>query len=99
VSNQKRKLDNLVIQAGQFNTDFLGTLVKDTKLLAQVEDEEDRVAAGVALREEVDIDNVDFKEETATAEEQQQQQEADEDEEAGHIDDYMLRFIAAGYYV
>ncbi|KAI5950555.1 SWR1 [Candida margitis] len=89
-ANQKRQLDNVVIQEGEFTTDYLGKfsvrdLVNDpnisqstkeiadrtidfsgdmkmTKAFAQAEDEEDRVAAGAALKE-VAVDDEDFTDE------------------------------------
>ncbi|RCK55370.1 Helicase SWR1 [Candida viswanathii] len=91
-ANQKRQLDNVVIQEGEFTTDYFGKfsvrdLVSDTttianeitdrtidfsgdakmgNVFAQAEDEEDRVAAGAALKE-VAIDDDDFKDETKSA--------------------------------
>ncbi|RLV93354.1 Helicase SWR1 [Spathaspora sp. JA1] len=88
-ANQKRQLDNVVIQEGEFTTDYFGKfsvrdLVNDNivntddvvdrtidfsgdakmgNVFAQAEDEEDRVAAGAALKE-VAVDDEDFKEES-----------------------------------
>ncbi|EGW33014.1 uncharacterized protein SPAPADRAFT_70946 [Spathaspora passalidarum NRRL Y-27907] len=87
-ANQKRQLDNVVIQEGEFTTDYFGKFsvrdlvsdnivgddvvdrtidfsgdVKMGNVFAQAEDEEDRVAAGAALKE-VAVDEEDFKEES-----------------------------------
>ncbi|EDK36323.2 hypothetical protein PGUG_00421 [Meyerozyma guilliermondii ATCC 6260] len=140
-ANQKRHLDNVVIQEGEFTTDYFGKfsvrdLVADTsiavevpdkpidqgngnmeKLLAQAEDEADRVAANAAMRE-VAIDDEDFDEEKnngttngpvrdklsstmndiGTGQNTRRTEDEDFDEGIGHIDEYMLRFIADGYY-
>ncbi|CUM64055.1 uncharacterized protein PRCAT00001643001 [Priceomyces carsonii] len=139
-ANQKRQLDNVVIQEGEFTTDYFGKLslkdlVNDSNIvedvsdrpiapegnvenaLAQAEDEDDRAAASEALKESV-LDNEDFNEESnsATAEGSPFQTPAppettsqisingsnveDEDfeEGVGHVDEYMLRFIAEGYF-
>lgn len=137
-ANQKRHLDNVVIQEGEFTTDYFGKfsvrdLVSDTsiatevpdrpldesngnmeKLLAQAEDEADRVAANAAMRE-VAIDDEDFDENnqdsggplrdklTSTMNDigdKKPGKTEDEDYDAGigHVDEYMLRFIADGYY-
>lgn len=85
-------------------------------VLAQAEDEEDRVAAGAALKE-VAIDDDDFKDDTKSAttggtpapsdvnsngilgiDDETGYVDVDFDEGIGHIDEYMLRFIADGYY-
>lgn len=140
-ANQKRHLDNVVIQEGEFTTDYFGKfsvrdLVADTsiavdvpdkpidqgngnmeKLLAQAEDEADRVAANAAMRE-VAIDDEDFDEEKnngstngpvrdklsstmndiGTGQNTRKSEDEDFNEGVGHIDEYMLRFIADGYY-
>lgn len=139
-ANQKRQLDNVVIQEGEFTTDYLGQfsvrdLVNDpnisettkeiadrtidfsgdTKMsnaFAQAEDEEDRVAAGAALKE-VAVDDEDFTEENKIRSNDSAGSmslikglDADDDipddidyeEGVGHIDEYMLRFISDGYY-
>lgn len=135
-ANQKRQLDNVVIQEGEFTTDYFGKfsvkdLLNDTEIanelsdkpiagenqnieaLAQAEDEDDRVAANAAMQE-VAVDNEDFNEETNSAKETPAQtpapelatpkamnpdaEDADFDEGVGHVDEYMLRFIADGLY-
>lgn len=139
-ANQKRHLDNVVIQEGEFTTDYFGKfsvrdLVADTsiaidvpdkpidqsngnmeKLLAQAEDEADRVAANAAMRE-VAIDDEDFTEDKdgdgkapvsdklsstmndiGSGKAQASTGDEDYDEGIRHIDEYMLRFIADGYY-
>lgn len=139
-ANQKRQLDNVVIQEGEFTTDYFGKfsvrdLVSDSNIgkeitdrtidfsgdakmgnvLAQAEDEEDRVAAGAALKE-VAIDDDDFKEETrsattgatpaptetnalSTTDGDAAFIDVDYEDGIGHIDEYMLRFISDGYYL
>ena len=139
-ANQKRQLDNVVIQEGEFTTDYFGKfsvrdLVSDSNIgkeitdrtidfsgdakmgnvLAQAEDEEDRVAAGAALKE-VAIDDDDFKEETRSATTGATPAptetnalgttdgdtgfiDVDYDDGIGHVDEYMLRFISDGYYL
>ncbi|KAK6454428.1 SNF2 family N-terminal domain-containing protein [Scheffersomyces xylosifermentans] len=87
-ANQKRQLDNVVIQEGEFTTDYFGKfsvrdLVNDSTIVdqipdreldftgdasmenafAQVEDEDDRAAASVAMKE-VAVDDEDFDEES-----------------------------------
>ncbi|KAI5960921.1 SWR1 [Candida theae] len=138
-ANQKRQLDNVVIQEGEFTTDYLGQfsvrdLVNDpnisestkelanrtidfsgdtkmTNAFAQAEDEEDRVAAGAALKE-VAVDDEDFTDETKTQSngatsspalkgldvDGEIPDDVDFEEGVGHIDEYMLRFISDGYY-
>lgn len=131
-ANQKRQLDNVVIQEGDFTTDYFSKLsVRDLlgselpenasggdkpliadadvaakdprqleRLLAQAEDEDDVKAANLAMRE-VEIDNDDFDESTekkAANEEEENHAELDEYEGTAHVDEYMIRFIANGYY-
>ncbi|KAG5419184.1 SWR1 [Candida metapsilosis] len=133
-ANQKRQLDNVVIQEGEFTTDYLGQfsvrdLVNDanisestkeiadrtidfsgdtkmTNAFAQAEDEEDRVAAGAALKE-VAVDDEDFTDENKAQPngltkgldgEEEIPDDIDYEEGVGHIDEYMLRFISDGYY-
>lgn len=123
-ANQKRHLDDVVIQEGEFTTDYFGKLsfsdligsestdkddaplIKETggakfnNLLAQAEDDADAAAAKEAMKE-VELDNEDFVEEE---EDEDKQTEADSElidedyEGVGHIDEYMIRFIANGYY-
>lgn len=126
-ANQKRQLDNVVIQEGEFTTDYLGKfsvrdLVNDTSIisdlpdnpigdsanvdiLAQAEDEADRNAAKEAMKE-VAVDEDDFNEENKADPRAKgplgvkggNLDDADYDEGMGHIDEYMLRYIAEGYY-
>ncbi|PSK75335.1 hypothetical protein CJJ07_004902 [Candidozyma auris] len=126
-ANQKRQLDNVVIQEGEFTTDYLGKfsvrdLVNDASLiselpdkpigesanvdvLAQAEDEADRNAAREAMKE-VAVDDEDFNEEKGAEDPRKGPRglkggnldDADYDEGVGHIDEYMLRYIAEGYY-
>lgn len=126
-ANQKRQLDNVVIQEGEFTTDYLGKfsvrdLVNDTSIisdlpdnpigdsanvdiLAQAEDEADRNAAKEAMKE-VAVDDEDFNEENKEDPKAKGPRgvkggnldDADYDEGVGHIDEYMLRYIAEGHY-
>lgn len=129
-ANQKRQLDNVVIQEGEFTTDYFGKFsVRDLvsgagiaeelpdkpiaenaniEALAQAEDEDDRAAASAALRE-VAVDDEDFNEELKSATETpghtpgpepivNDGDDADFDDGIGHVDEYMLRFIADGHY-
>lgn len=121
-ANQKRHLDNVVIQEGEFTTDYFSKLsVKDllgdqgnddlddskplfhdsTRLnsaLAQAEDETDAKAAKEAMKE-VNLDDVDFDENEAGENNKEQHESFGQDDEGfGHIDEYMIRYIANGYY-
>ncbi|OBA14327.1 uncharacterized protein OGAPODRAFT_17167 [Ogataea polymorpha] len=150
-ANQKRQLDNVVIQEGDFTTDYFSKItVKDlfgegsedspgdakpliandqgksenelAKVLEQAEDAEDAQAAEVAMKE-VNLDNNDFTEDQNvlastkspsvvgqtrqnSAEpddfvkriESKEDEEEEEDDGIGHIDEYMIRFIAGGFY-
>lgn len=142
-AEQKRQLDNVVIQEGGFTTDYfsrlsvhemLGEEVSDqiddventqigssdfTKALEQAEDAEDSAAAKMAMTE-VNVDTEDFTEDAnagasasatpaAAGDEGEmmaakvaQRDEAEEedysdDDDVGHIDEYMIRFIAGGF--
>lgn len=133
-ANQKRHLDNVIIQEGDFTTDYLTKLsVKDLlgseaphglevqdkpllapgsapdrdprnleKLLAHAEDEDDVKAANLAMKE-VEVDNDDFTDqkpaETAQGTPDAASPEIyDEYEGTNHVEEYMLRYIANGYY-
>lgn len=137
-ANQKRHLDNVVIQKGDFTTDYFTKLsVKDLlgnevpdgikndindkpllqqdsdanndpkkleKLLAQAEDEDDVKAANLAMQE-VEVDNDDFDEHKvptlhgeSTGTDLAKERIEDEYEGTNHVEEYMLRFIANGYY-
>lgn len=132
-ANQKRHLDSLVIQKGDFTTDYFTKLsVKDLlgsdsidgldnnqpmlsengtidcsknleKLLAHAEDDDDVKAAKSAMKE-VYVDNEDFKELGENTNDQQNNIDTDEDqiedeyEGTGHVEEYMIRFIANGFY-
>lgn len=139
-ANQKRQLDNVVIQRGDFTTDYLTKLsVKDLvgaelpdiaasdkpllmeedaatkdprkleKLLAQAEDADDVKAAKLAMKE-VEVDNEDFQEARAAKRlgngngdddaDDDDDMASDEDEFEGtnHVEEYMIRFIANGWY-
>lgn len=134
-ANQKRQLDNVIIQEGDFTTDYFTKLsVKDLlgpeaasglsvqdkpllpqgsapdrdprnleHLLAQAEDADDVKAANLAMRE-VDVDNDDFSDRPTTGPGADSDPSApvpqiyDEYEGTSHVEEYMLRFLANGYY-
>lgn len=127
-ANQKRQLDNVVIQEGDFTTDYFGKfsvrdLVTegeaadlpdkplldgniDENALMAAEDEDDRKAASAAMKETA-VDDEDFNEEAASASQtpgpdkeknRTGGDDMDYEEGVGHIDEYMLKFIANGYY-
>lgn len=133
-ANQKRQLDNVVIQRGDFTTDYFTKLsVKDLvgaevpeieannrpllmdadaatkdprkleKLLAQAEDADDVKAAKLAMKE-VEVDNEDFQEVKNGPQgpkEDDASEEYDPDDEyqgTRHVEEYMIRFIANGWY-
>ena len=130
-ANQKRQLDNVVIQKGDFTTDYFtklsvrdllgsedndgaketeGPLLLDDpnitkdprhleKLLAQAEDEDDVKAANQALRE-VEVDDEDFTEDPTklNSHEDKIEELEDEYEGTGHVEEYMIRYIANGNY-
>ncbi|CCK69629.1 chromatin-remodeling protein SWR1 KNAG_0C05310 [Huiozyma naganishii CBS 8797] len=125
-ANQKRELDNLVIQKGDFTTDYFSKMsVRDlfgeevTKaipieekpllgessdattnprklesLLAQAEDADDVRAANLAMQE-ADLDNEDFSEDPNKT---LASGETDEYEGTNHVEEYMIKLIANGYY-
>lgn len=125
-ANQKRQLDNVVIQEGDFTTDYFSKLsITDLlggesnntaastkllfdngneisnnpqnlkKILAQAEDADDVKAANLAMKE-VEVDDEDFTENVENAD--KQKDETDEYEGTLHIEEYMIRLIANGYY-
>lgn len=102
-ANQKRSLDDIVIQKGEFDW---RTLFEDdgalTKALGEVEDSEDAQAAVIAAREEDVLegaDQADFgAEEMAEsrggeAEVEEGEHEHGEDADGGSVSDYMIRFV------
>lgn len=106
-ANQKRSLDDLVIQKGEFDW---RTLFNDestsalTKALDEYEDVEDRLAAVAAAREETSLvgaDEDDFDEVDVTGsgpgdkgtENVEQDDNEVEDEQGATVLDYMLIFI------
>ncbi|XBW35561.1 hypothetical protein QEN19_001136 [Hanseniaspora menglaensis] len=113
---QKTQLDNLVIQDGNFNTDFLNNMKNDNSsnlnnMLTMAEDEDDSKAAMVAIREmdKNEVQDANEFNEGSESIEGELVQEIDEDEiddpndpkyheGTRHVEDYMLRFISAGYY-
>ncbi|CAB4253786.1 similar to Saccharomyces cerevisiae YDR334W SWR1 Swi2/Snf2-related ATPase that is the structural component of the SWR1 complex [Maudiozyma barnettii] len=126
-ANQKRQLDNVVIQEGDFTTDYFGKLsITDLlgaetavnanlnnrplfkngedmsknprdleKMLAQAEDADDVKAANLAMKE-VEVDDEDFTENLDA--EHDIKDEEDEYEGTHHVEEYMIRMIANGYY-
>lgn len=126
-ANQKRQLDNVVIQEGDFTTDYFsklsitdvlgaelppgksddqllfenGTEVSKNpktleKMLAQAEDADDVKAANLAMKE-VEVDDEDFTEETSPNGKDAPDSD-DEYEGTSHVEEYMIRLIANGYY-
>jgi helicase SWR1 len=98
-ANQKRSLDNIVIQQGSF--DWRKVLIDDFQMeqaLAQVEDEEDTMAARAAAAE-IELDNTDFNEVAVTATDPDGNNQEDQDQEningpsIGSISDYMLSMV------
>lgn len=137
-ATQKQILDNVVIQEGDFTTDYFNKLsVKDMlgdaidddrslqelaggdrtgkksfeKALAQAEDNPDVEAAKVAMKE-ANVDQGDFEDQQkregsstarATAEPETTDnnnffEEDSNDDELPSVDDYMIRFIEAGWF-
>ncbi|TRM68940.1 SNF2 family N-terminal domain-containing protein [Schizophyllum amplum] len=106
-ANQKRSLDNLVIQRGEFDW---RRLIEDdqalTTALGEVEDREDAHAAAVATREAIDMDDADladFEDETLKAERAAQMAAAavgevgEEEEEGGTVSEYMISLVTRDY--
>ncbi|ONH68800.1 Helicase SWR1 [Cyberlindnera fabianii] len=121
-ANQKRHLDNVVIQEGEFTTDYFSKLsVKDllgdeggddlddskplfgdtknlNSVLAQAEDDADAKAAKEAMKEtDENLDQEDF-DDNNDGEKKTEDEFGVDDEGVGHIDEYMIRYIANGYY-
>ncbi|SMN19704.1 similar to Saccharomyces cerevisiae YDR334W SWR1 Swi2/Snf2-related ATPase that is the structural component of the SWR1 complex [Maudiozyma saulgeensis] len=126
-ANQKRQLDNVVIQEGDFTTDYFGKLsITDLlgaettanpnmasqplfkngdemsknprdleKMLAQAEDADDVKAANLAMQE-VEVDDEDFSENPDAK--NNVKDEKDEYEGTLHVEEYMIRMIANGFY-
>lgn len=125
-ANQKRQLDNVVIQEGDFTTDYFSKLsITDLvggesnnttvstkllfengdeisknpqnleKMLAQAEDADDVKAANLAMKE-VEVDDEDFSENMDNRD--KSNEEVDEYEGTLHVEEYMIRLIANGYY-
>jgi helicase SRCAP/SWR1 len=101
-ANQKRSLDNIVIQQGEF--DWRSLLIDDEafgKALGEFEDKEDAYAARVAAREEAvkEVeDRADFAAEaddgpTLETEISAAAAPEEETEEEGTVADYMLAFV------
>ena len=96
-ANQKRSLDEIVIQKGEFDWRSLFSSEQDmARALEGVEDVDDARAAQVATREarEVEgLDDLDFGYEPREEPEPEGGQEEEEDGEGETAQDYMLRFI------
>lgn len=101
-ANQKRSLDNIVIQQGEF--DWRSLLIDDEafgKALGEFEDREDAFAARVAAREEAVKEVEDHADFAAEADDSVPLEidlpttmVAEEDEEKeGTVADYMLAFV------
>ena len=100
-ANQKRSLNEIVIQKGEFDWRSLFDSEQDmARALAGVEDVDDARAAQVATREAREIeglDDLDFGYEARgdpeTEEGREEEGEGDEGEEGETTQDYMLRFV------
>lgn len=106
-ANQKRSLDDLVIQKGEFDWRSLFSDESTsalTKALGDFEDTEDRIAAAVAAREETSLvgaDDDDFDDMDGRGAETQQLGGVDateehldqEEEEGGTVVEYMVSFV------
>ena len=97
-ANQKRSLDEIVIQRGEFDWRSLFNSEQDmTRALEGVEDVDDARAARVATREarEVEgLDDLDFGYEPREEPEPEGGQEEEDGEGEGETaQDYMLRFV------
>lgn len=102
-ANQKRSLDNIVIQQGEF--DWRSLLIDDEafgKALGEFEDKEDAYAARVAAREEAVREVEDRADFAAEADDGPSLEvelpavavtEEEETEEEGTVADYMLAFV------
>ena len=110
-ANQKRSLDNLVIQRGEYDwRRLLDNEQAVTAALAEVEDQDDAHAAAVAMREANDMDDADqadFEDERAARGdstgravvhgEERDEGRAGEDGEGGSISDYMISLVVHDY--
>ncbi|KAI5835383.1 hypothetical protein K523DRAFT_319703 [Schizophyllum commune Tattone D] len=102
-ANQKRSLDNLVIQRGEYDwRRLLDNEQAVTAALAEVEDQDDAHAAAVAMREANamdDADQADFEDERAgrgVGAAVHGDAEGDEGE-GGSISDYMISLVMQDY--
>ena len=95
-ANQKRSLNEIVIQKGEFDWRSLFDSEQDmAHALAGVEDADDARAAQVATREAREIeglDDLDFGYEPR-GEPELEEDEGDEEGEGETAQDYMLRFV------
>ncbi|KAI5890077.1 uncharacterized protein SCHCODRAFT_02630796 [Schizophyllum commune H4-8] len=102
-ANQKRSLDSLVIQRGEYDwRRFLDNEQAVTAALAEVEDRDDAHAAAVAMREANDMDDADqadFEDEKAgKGGEAAVHGDAEGDEgEGGSVSDYMISLVVQDY--
>ena len=96
-ANQKRSLNEIVIQKGEFDWRSLFNSEQDlARALAGVEDADDARAAQVATREAREIeglDDLDFGYEPRGEPEPEGEQEEDDEGEGETAQDYMLRFV------
>ena len=96
-ANQKRSLDEIVIQKGEFDWRSLFNSERAmARALEGAEDADDAHAAQVATREarEVEgLDDLDFGYEARGEPEPEVEQEEDGEEEGETAQDYMLRFV------
>jgi helicase SWR1 len=99
-ANQKRSLDEIVIQKGEFDWRSLFSSEQDMeRALEGVDDVDDARAAQVATREAQTmegLDDLDFGYEPREEPEPEEGQEAEEGDDEGEgetAQDYMLRFV------
>ena len=96
-ANQKRSLDEIVIQKGEFDwRSLFNSEQAMTHALEGVVDVDDAHAAQVATREAQEmegLDNLDFGYEPREAPESEEEGEGDEDKDGETVQDYMLRFV------
>ena len=96
-ANQKRSLDEIVIQKGEFDwRSLFNSEQAMARALEGAEDADDAHAAQVATREarEVEgLDDLDFGYEARGEPEPEVEQEEDGEEEGETAQDYMLRFV------
>lgn len=96
-ANQKRSLDEIVIQKGEFDwRSLFGSEQEIERALEGVDDADDARAAQLATREAREmegLDDLDFGYEPRVEPETEGEQGGDEGDEGGTAQDYMLRLV------